>query len=100
MCDPGAVMSAMHLPYLVLPTLVERFCVGRGVALDRDLGRHSAHRVDAAAVTRPDQQVDIRFQEVTIHRHARAIGENELGPAAEFLDEAEDVVPAAAVQSR
>ena len=74
MCDPGAIVTGMHLPYLVLPDFVERLGVCRGVALDRDLRSHAAHRVDAAAVAGPDQQVDIGLEEVAIHRHARAVG--------------------------
>src|SRR6266545_1226858 len=100
MCDPGTVMSGMHLPYLVLQDFLERVGVRRGVALDRYLRGHAAHRVDAAAVAGADQQVYVRFQEVTIHRHARTVGQHEFRPAAEFLDEAEDVIPAPAVESR
>src|SRR5437870_4611108 len=100
MCDPGAVMSGMHLPYLVLQNLAERLGVRRGVALDRNLRSHAAHRVDTAAVASVDQQVDIGLQEMTVHRHARPVGQYESRPAPEFLDEAEDVIPAPAVESR
>src|SRR5437899_10885371 len=100
MCYPGAVMPGVHLPYLVLPYFVERLGVRQGVALYRNLRRHPAHRVDAAAMAGADQEVDVRFQEMAIHRDASAVGKDELGPAAEFLDGAEDVVPAAAVESR
>src|SRR2546428_10588924 len=98
MCDPGAVMSGMHLPYLVLQHFAERVGVRRGVALDRNLRRHAAHRVDTAAVTRADQPADIGLQEMTGHRHARPVGQYESRPAAGFPDEAEEVNPAPAVE--
>src|SRR5881394_3444993 len=97
---PGPVVTGIHLPNLVQPDLVERLGVGRGVPLDRNLRRHPAHRVNAAAMTGPDQQVDVGLEEVPVHRDARAIGQYKLRPAAELLDEAEDVVPAPAVESR
>ena len=40
------------------------------------------------------------MQERAVHRDLRAVGQDELGPAAELLDEAEDVVPAPAVEAR
>src|SRR5262245_18213008 len=100
MCNPGPIMAGMHLQYLVQPHLVERLRVVHGLALDRALCRHTAHGMNAAAMTGPNQQVDVRFQEVTIHRDACAVGQDELGAAAEFLDEAENVVPPAAVETR
>ena len=48
-----------------------RLLVGRRVVLDRNLRRHAAHRVNAAPVTRLDQQIDVRFQEVAVHGDLR-----------------------------
>ena len=45
-----------------------------------------------------DQQPRVGAQEVRGHRHLRPVGQHEVGPVAELLDEAEDVVPAAAVE--
>ena len=40
----------------------------------------------------------IGLQEMPVHGDHGAVGQHEVGPVAEFLDEAENVVPAAAVQ--
>src|SRR6267378_4325825 len=54
--------------------------------------------MDVAAVAGPNQQIDVRLEEVTVHRHAAAVGEHKVRALPELLDEAEDVVPAPAVQ--
>ena len=71
-----------------------------GVVLDRDLGRHPAHGVGSAAVADLDQELAVGAQEVAVHAHRAAVGQDEARVGAELLDEAEDVVPATAVQSR
>ena len=96
--DPGAVVPVARLALLVGAHLGERFLVRLRVVLDRDLRRHAAHREGAAAVAGLDQQLRVRAQEVRRHRHLLAVRQHEIRPAAEFLDEAEDVVPAAAVE--
>src|SRR5262249_1837399 len=48
--DPRPVMACVHLAQFVLPDLIQRASVGVGIALDRDLGRHPAHGVNAAAM--------------------------------------------------
>ena len=50
-------------------------------------------------MARLDDELRVRAQEVRRHRDLLAVREHEIRPAAEFLDEAEDVVPAPAVQS-
>jgi hypothetical protein len=70
------------------------------VTLDGDLSRHPAHRVDAAPVTRLDEQLGIAFQKVRVHRHERSVRQDEVGVARELLDEAEDVIPSSAVEPR
>src|SRR3989449_10935480 len=70
----------------------------RRVPLDGDLCRHAPERVNPAAVTGADDQVGVGTKERLLHRDARAVGEHALRPAAQFLDVAEDVIPAPAVE--
>ncbi len=100
MGDPGPVVARLHLAELVGPHLREGRLVRGGVVLDRDLRRHAAHRVDATAVAGADEERDVGGEEVLLHRHEAAVGEEESGEAPEPLDEREDVVPAAAVEAR
>ena len=74
-------------------------CVGRVVAGDRDLRRHAAHRVRAAAVAGLDQQFRIRLQERLRHRHLAALGQHLVAMRAEGLEVRKDVVPAPAVEA-
>src|SRR6185436_2763060 len=46
-----------------------------------------------------DEELRVRAQEVRRHRYLLSIRQHEIRPAAEFLDEAEDVVPTTAVQT-
>src|SRR2546430_15977324 len=78
-------------------TTLFRSVRGRVVA-DRDLGGHAAHRVRPAPVTGLDEQLHVGLEEVALHGHGGAVGQQELAPVPELLDEAEDVVPAAAVE--
>ena len=100
MRDPGAVEALRGLALLVLPHLRERDRVHLGVAARGDERRHPAHRERAAPVARLDEQLAVRAHERHGHRHGRAVGEHELGPVPELLDDAEDVVPAAGVEAR
>ena len=50
-------------------------------------------------VTGLNQQVNIRFQEVTIHGDRRTVGHQKSRMAAELLDETENIVPPAAVET-
>ncbi len=61
-----------------------RFC--GLVALDRDEGRHAAHREGAAPVTGRDQPQRVGSEERFIHGHQRAVGRQPVGRAAEALD--------------
>ncbi len=45
-----------------------------------------------------DQQLDVGVQEVPVHGDLAAIRQDAVGTVAELLDEAEDVVPTAAVE--
>ena len=98
MGDPGAVVAVAGLALLVGPHLREGLLVGDRVVLDRDLRRHAADRVRAAPVARLDREQRVAAHEVGGHRDQGPVGEHEVRAAAELLDDAEDVVPAAAVQ--
>src|SRR5438552_3189270 len=100
MRDPGAVMAGLHLAQLILTNLFKRFLVALRIILDGNLSRHSAHGVNAAPVTGLDQKVDIRLQKVAVHGDVGAIRQKKIGPVAELFDETENVIPAAAVESR
>ncbi len=99
MRDPGAVVAGVRLAAFVLGDFRHGARVGLGIVLDRDLRGHAAHGVDAAPVTRLDQQVRVRLQEAPRHRDQRAVGQDAIRTLPEFLDEAEDVVPASAIQA-
>ena len=99
MRDPRAVVAVAHFAQLVGADLVERSLVRRRVVLDRNLRRHAAHRVRAAPVTGLDRELRVRAHARLLHRHLRAIGEHGARIVRLVLDEAEDVVPAAAVES-
>ena len=66
---PGPVMAVLHLQKLVGTDLLDGCQVRLGVALDRDLGGHSAHGVHAAAVAGPDEKLPAATQERLGHRH-------------------------------
>ena len=91
-------MPLAHLPQLVQADLLECLCVERRVPFDGDLCRHAPQGVNPAAVTGADDQVGVGTKERLLHRDARAVGEHALRPAAQFLDVAEDVIPAPAVE--
>ena len=57
MRDPRAVVAVAHFAQLVGAHLGERGVVGGRIVLDRNLRRHAAHRVDAAAVAGLDEQL-------------------------------------------
>ena len=65
-----------------------------------NLRGHAAHRVRVAPVAGLDQQQRVGAHEGRRHRDLRAVGEAEVAVAAELLDAAEDVVPAAGVEAR
>ena len=60
--DPGAVVAGGDLALFVRAHFRHRGVVGLGVAADRDLRGHAAHRVRAAAVAGVDQQSEYAFR--------------------------------------
>ena len=57
--NPGSVVASLRFPKLVQPNLFERRVVGFRIALDRNLCRHTTHRVNAPLVASLDQQIHI-----------------------------------------
>ena len=53
----------------------------------------------APAVARLDQELDVGIHERHGHCHGRPIGQDEARVSPELLDDAEDVVPASAIQT-
>ena len=100
MRDPRAVEPTGRLPDLVLGHLRERAFVRLGIAAARDVRRHPAHRVRAAPMAGPHEELGVRAHERHRHRDLRAIGQDERRVAPELLDHAEDVVPTSGVQPR
>ena len=98
MRDPGAVVPRARLAQLVGTHALHGARIGLRVVPDRNLRRHATHGVRTAPVAGPDQEVHVRLEEVTLHGHGGAVRQQEVAPVTELLDEAEDVVPAAAVQ--
>ena len=97
MCDPGAVVAVGGLALLVGADTGHGLLIGNGVGLDGDERRHAPHRGDVAAMAGLDAELGIAAHKVCRHGDLRAVGEQHGGVAGEFLDEAEDVIPAAAV---
>jgi hypothetical protein len=103
--SPGCATQVPSWPSLAsrslsARTLASAASLATGSFLIGDLRRHAAHREGAAAVAGLDQQQRVGAQEGRHGHLLPAVRQHELRPVArEFLDEAEDVVPAAAVES-
>ena len=93
-------MAITGLALLVGQHLGQRRCIGLRVVLDGDLRRHAPHRVRPAAMATADHIQAVRPHEMRRHRHLRAVRHHKFRPVAELLDEAENVIPTPAVQSR
>ena len=100
MGDPRPVESVAGLSLLVLTHLRQSDLVHLWILSGRDERGHASHGVRAAPVAGRDEQLGVRAHEGDGHRHLSTIGQDEVGPQAELLDRAEDVVPAAGVQPR
>ena len=99
--DPRAVVAVVHLAELVGAHLRERRLVRRRVVLDRDLRGHAAHRVHAAAVAGLDEELRRRRARNALSIvTCAAVGQDGGRVVRALLDEAEDVVPAPAVEAR
>ncbi len=87
-------MALGDLALLVGADLGESRLVGGGIALDRDLRRHAAHREGAAAVAGLHQQGGVGAEERLAHHHLAAVGQDVVRAFGEFLDEGKNVIPA------
>ena len=99
MRDPGAVVSVGGFAFLVGADASEGALVSLGVGLDGDERRHAAHGGDVAAVAGLDAELAVSQHEGRGHGDLRAVGEEHRFVSRELFDEAEDVVPAAAVEA-
>ena len=98
MRHPRAVVPGFHFAQLILPHFFERALIRFRIVLDRNLRRHSAHCVNAALVAGLDQQINVRRQKMHRHGDLRAIRQHEIRPVPQLLNEAENIIPAPAVQ--
>src|ERR1700674_1405957 len=99
MRDPGSVVAGADFAQFILPNFFYGLLVSYWIILNGHLRRHPTHGMDSASVADLDQQLDVSIQESPVHRNLCAIGKNEPRMIAKFLDEAEDVIPAPAVES-
>ena len=99
MGDPCSIVPGFYLAQFVGSHLFERLFIGGGIVANRNLGRHAAHGVNTAPVASLNQEFNVGTQERTFHGDERAVRQHEFGVCLEFLDVAEDVVPAAAIQA-
>src|SRR5438309_2370724 len=100
MGHPRPIKAVVRLPNLVLPHLRQRDLVRLGILATRDERGHAADSVGPPTMARPHEQVRICPHEGDRHRHLGPIGQDELLPIPELLDDAEDVVPPARVEAR
>jgi hypothetical protein len=100
MGHPGAVIAVAGLTLLVGTHAPERLLVRHRIVLDWNLGRHATHGERTTSMAGADQQQRIGAQEMRRHCHLLPIRQHETRVRAELLDEAEDVVPAAAVEPK
>ena len=97
--DPRPVASVVHFAELVLANFRKRNFVGRGVILDRDLRRHSAHGRGTAAMAGFHQEQRVGPHERRGHRHLRAVSEAKTTARAELLYAGKDVIPSTDVET-
>ena len=98
--NPGAVESVGGFAPFVFSHLRQRTLGDLGVAPVRDERAHAADRVRPAFMAGADQQLGVRPHERNGHRDLLSVGHHEpLATAAVVLDDREDVVPAAGIQT-
>jgi hypothetical protein len=96
---PAAVEAVVGVAGLVVADAGQRLFVGHRVVLDRDQGRHAAHRRRAALVAGLDQRQRVGAHERHFHGDGAALGQAEILVLLELLDAGEDVVPATGVEA-
>src|SRR5439155_10580396 len=92
--------SIARLPPLVLSYLGERRLIHLRVAPAGNECRHTADSVRTTPVACAHEQLRVRPHEWNGHRELRAVREDEIGPRSERLDDAEEIVPPAGVETR
>ena len=97
--DPAAVVAVGGITSLVGNDAGHGDLVPGRIVLDRDQRAHAADGRRAALVAGLEQQQRVGTHERRGHRDLGAIGQAELVVELELLDAAEDVVPAAGVQT-
>lgn len=97
--DPGTVVAGADLAELVGADTLHGLVVGGGVVLDGDLSSHATHGVHTTLVAGLDEELDVGVHEGDGHGDGGSVGEDKVGVVAELLDDAEDVVPSAAVET-
>ena len=95
---PRAVEPVGGFALLVLAHAGERPGVHVGVAAAGNERRHATDGVGAAPVAGADQEVGVGPHERHRHGDLGAVGQHPLGALPEFLDDAEDVIPAPGVE--
>ena len=70
---PRTVMSIARFPFFVCAHLGNGFLIRHWITLDRNERRHSPHGMNVSPVTRADQQLAVRAQEMRGHGNLRAV---------------------------
>ena len=96
---PRAIVANAYLAQLVLSHPLHGFFIGIEIVTDGDLRGHASDCVHAAFMAGVDQQFNLGAKEGLLHNYIAALRQHTIGPVPEFLNKAEDVIPAAAVQS-
>ena len=99
MRDPRAIVTGVHFPKFVLAHFFEGLLICFGIILDGNLCRHASHGVNAAPMAGLNQQIHIELQEMLFHCQRGPVGQYKVRAIPKFFDEAENVVPPAAVQA-
>lgn len=97
---PRTIMAGQNLAPLVFLDL-SHFCgIGGRVVLNGDRRRHPAHGESTALVADIDETLHVGLHERSGHGKMAAIGGDLVVVRLEFLDVAEEVVPATAVEAK
>ena len=100
MRDPGPIEAVARFALLVVADLGQRDLGDGRVAAVRDERRHPADGVRPASMAGLDEELRVRPHERHGHRQLGAIRDRQVGPGAELLDAAEQVVPAPGIEPR
>src|SRR5277367_3244561 len=99
MGHPGTVVAVACFPLLVGLDFRESLSVCLFVIFDWYLRRHSAHGVNAPAMTSLDAKQRIRTHEMCRHGHEGPVCQDKVWIVPETLDAAENIIPPATIQA-